>query len=389
MSNNKYKISYNESKMLDTLARNLNLSLIAEGSNLHKLAMAYKEESNTFSDFVNDTIDNAYIATMSDSNLISFGNSIGLSRKVYSNVKLFKEDSAVLVKIDTNDILVSNISSPLTVFKYGDSVYMDDNLTIKANKDVIISAVSDEIYISVTVTSPSTPFYVASGSIYKTRPTYQGKDILPVITIQIDRDIGLTTLEESIDSYRFRILNSLYMANNGANSTLNTILNEIPYIYTIETEDYSNRSIKTIYPYTKELINTGSDTLLSRVLVPSIKAAISNNSLYGSNILVKEPTPLYFSIGLKLPSGSTNLYKSYTSFIDTFNNTLYKEKTISKDDILNFLYSNTNLKEEDVKSISIVFTSPYVVNETYELPSDTINIPKGRFLHLTSVSGEV
>lgn len=382
MSNNGLRLNYNESKILDTIARNLNIDVVATGSNIDKLATAYKEESNTFADYVNSSINNAFISSMDSDSLQTFGNSIGLPRNKYSAVKIFKEDSAIYLNVNASDILVTSLPQPQKVFLKDDIIYAGNSVTIKVVKDVVISNISDDIYISVVITSTEDSFYLSSGTTYKIRPTNEGKDIVPVLTLNITRGIGLSQLEEDEDSYRIRIMNSLYQSNNGANTALNTVLNEVPYIYTIETEDYSNRSIKTIYPYTEDLILSGTDDTLSRVLIPILRSSLDSKVMYGSNILIEEPKYLPFLIKITVNSNSTLLNNSYTDLVDYFNRAMYKEKSITKDQIINYIYNNSTIKSEDVKKLSIVFTSPYVASEQYELPNSVVNIPIGRFLHL-------
>lgn len=396
MINKELELNVNNERILNKLAENLNLDFISDSSNIKKMADIYSSDNLTFSTSVDDALKNAFLMTMNEDFLNRIGSIYNIYRRKYSNIKIDKNDQTITITPVLEEVLVSNLTSSLSPFKKGDILYSDENFIIELSENVVIIDLVNSVPISVRITSTlGTNSYVIPANttfgIYPT-DTENSKLFIPKYNLQVTQSIGIATVEESLEDYRLRLLEATYLASNGANSALSSLTKEVPLIKYIEIQDYSiGRSIKTIYPYTQELIDIGTDPLIKSFLIPLLQSNLESKILHNNgSIDIVEPSPILFNVYLNFDS---NINKPTTSYFNnvrlSFNQFFNKRKTnINRETIVNYLIDQLPNYELIDEMFTLEFSSPYVSEEVYSLDTDeVINIPEGRFLHLNLIQG--
>lgn len=393
MINKQLETNVNNERLLEKLAENLNIDFITNGSNLKKMSDAYSSENLNFATNMDEAIANGFLTTMSSNFLEMFGSQNGVYRKNYNNISVYSFQEAIKIQINKNNSLVSSINESYVIYNKGDLIYTDDNIVIESLGTYSISSIDDEIFISVLISLSSNldSYVIQEGSEFTISSTNTAFNYdVPFLTLTVLRPIGLALLQEDEEDYKLRIYESTYLANNGANSLVSAITKEVPFISHIEVDDYVNgRAIKILYPYTKELILNGRDDLLGNLILPLVETNLKGKILYGQLIEVHKPEPLLVYAEITMNDKNKNPSNSLlNNVVPTFNTFFSTYKTINKEVLSDFLLTELNLNKKDIKNIDFIFTSPYVSEETFNISSNTndLLIPKGRFLHLTSVT---
>lgn len=392
MTNNSLKISVNEDRILSNICDNLGIPYVNSNSNIKKLSNAYVAENKFFADQVNIAIDGMYISTMSDADLEAFGMSIGIYRKVFNSVKLLNVDQAAYIKVELNqDTLLTKFNQSYKLFGKNSIIYSNNYVTIKALTDLYVYDIGTKTYVSVLITAINSEGYtIEDSTVYTAETDFNHNNSIPTVTIGFDKPVGLTEVEESFVDYRARIYQTVYEANNGANTVVSSITKEVPYLYTVEVDDYTNgRDIKTIYPYTEDLLSNGNDVYIDSYIVPLLNTSLNTKVLYGNSIDVKTPEPLIINITINFYKLSDTVGVYFHNTVDVFNKNLFSTKSITKQQIEDFIYRNSSLNKDKVSSIDVVFISPYVSEESFTLSSEVIELPLGRFLHISDITSQV
>lgn len=392
MINRQLETNVNNEKILENLANNLNIDFITEGSNLRKLADTYSAENINYATSVDDALSNGFISTMSSEYLELFGRQNNIYRKNYNNISVYSYQEAVELSVNKVNAMVSEINEPITVFKKSELIYTDDNIVVECLNDIIIGDINETVNVSlrITLALSLSQYTIAEGSEFTVvSPNSSIINILPYFTLKFKRPVGLAVLQEFEEDYKLRIYESTYLANNGANSLVSAITKEVPFIYFIETDDYTNgRGIKTLYPYTQELVDTGLDEYINNLIVPLVESNLRGKVLHGSLVEVIKPEPLLLNIEISF-NGTYNLTESYRDNVSlAFNRFFCTYKNINRMILESFIKTELGITTENIKEIKFIFTSPYVSEETFTLtsePTSEITIPKGRFLHLSGI----
>lgn len=396
--NKELETNINRERLLSNLAQNLNVDFINDGSTIKKMADTYYNEAIQFSSLVDTALNAGFLATMPESMLNAFGRQYNVQRKKYNNLNIYASQNVVSIKVDKSQAIVKELSSAVLINNRGDIIYSDANIAIQALEDIYISNINEEIYISVklSLNSVSNYYNISEGSLFSSNQVDPNvKSIIPYTQISFKKPVGLSLLEETVADYRARLYEATYVANNGANSLLSSALKEVPFVYYLETEDYvKGRGIRNIYPYTDQLINTGMDGRLSTYVVPMLETNLQNKVIYGQLVNVIEPEPVYVQLTIDFSKFKSSL-RPTESLLENirlkFNQYFYREKSFDKSLLLGFIQSELSSYELTADDFYFIFSSPFVSEETFNLDrvnGQSISIPKGRFLHLASITIE-
>lgn len=394
MINKQLETNVNNERLLERLAKNLNIDFITDGSNLKKLADGYSAENLNYATNVDDAIANGFLSTMSSEFLELFGRQYNVYRKNYSNINIYDYQEAITLTVNKEDAMITEINEPFTVYKKGHTIFSDDNVTIQSLNDVVINDINEVITLSVKITLAFSlqQYTIQEGSEFTVSTSNSVLlNLLPTFTLKFLRPVGLALVQEFEEDYRLRLYEATYLANNGANSLVASITKEVPFVTYIETDDYKDgRAIKILYPYTQVLIDEGSDDFLDNLVLPLIQSNLQGKVLYGQLLEVYKPEALLLNISIKFKKGYTitdtylnNVKLSFNRFFNTY-------KTVNRGVLEDFIYAELGINSNSISDIRFIFTSPYVSEETFTLSKDTsdIEIPKGRFLHLSSLTKE-
>lgn len=392
MINKELELNINRERILDKLAKNLNIDFVTEGSNLKKLADTFSSESITYANNIDDAIANGFITTMSSDFLERFGEQNSIYRKIYNNISLYSYQEAVNLKVNRIDAMVTEIDKDYVVFKRGDVIYSDDNILIESLQDIKISTINQVQNISILISlinglnshsiSEDTEFNVVSTN-------REVVNLFPSFTLTFTLPVGLALLQETEEDYKLRIYESTYVANNGANSLISSIVKEVPFIIYLETDDFKNgRGIKTIYPYTQMLIDEGTDYALDSIILPLIYSNLRGKVLTGEIVEVLKPEALVMVINIQLKDNRVVNNSLLDNLRLTFNRFFSTYKEVEREVLEDFIKSETGISRDLFLDIEIIFTSPYVSEESFKMTSDrkTILVPKGRFLYLAAIN---
>ena len=392
MINRQLEVNINKEKILTDLANNLNIDFITDGSNLKKMADTYSAENVNYATNVDDAIANGFLTTMSSEFLELFGNQNGVYRKNYNNIAIYNYQEAVSLSVNKIDAMVTEIDAPYVVYKKGDLIYADDNIVIECITPISISGINDVKYASVTISLANSlnSYTVPENSEYSVTSTNQTlTNLLPTFTLKFNRPVGLAVLQEIEEDYKLRIYESTYIANNGANSLISSVAKEVPFITFLEVDDYTNgRAIKTIYPYTQEIVNNGMDSYLDILILPLIESNLRGKVLNGQFVEVLKPEALILNVNLTFNNNNRTSNVLLENVKTAFNNFFVSYKQINREVLEDFIKSELGVNSTDLLGIDFIFTSPYVSEETFTLTAESSDIilPKGRFIHLSSIT---
>lgn len=392
MINKQLEINVNNERILERLAENLNIDFISDGSNLKKIADTYSAENLNFSTSVDDAIANGFLNTMSSEFLELFGRQYNIYRKNYNNISIYTYQEAITISVNKVEAMLTEVPKVSVVFKKGDLIYSDDNIIIESLDTVTIDNINNIINISarISLALDLDSYTIQEGSEFiVTSTNSELVSFFPTFTLKFKRPVGLAVLQESEEDYRLRIYEATYIANNGANSLVSAITKEVPFISYLEVDDYKNgRGIKVIYPYTQELIDSGYDNYIESMIIPLIETNLRGKILNGQLIEVLKPEALLLNIDISFKNDIqiTNTYLENLRI--SFNNFFSTYKEISRQVLEDFIKSEIGINSEYISNILFKFTSPYVSEETFTLATDnnSIVIPKGRFLYLSSIT---
>lgn len=392
MINRQLEINVNNERILERLAENLNIDFITDGSNLKKIADTYSAENLNYATSVDDAIANGFLLTMSSEFLEMFGRQYNIYRKNYNNISVYDYQEAVQLSVNKDDAMIAELNSSIIVYKKGDLIYSDDNIIIESINTVRFSDISEfkDISVKISLSYSLDSYTIQEGSEFSVTSSNQDvMTLLPSFRLVFKRPVGLATLQESEEDYKLRVYEATYLANNGANSLVSAITKEVPFIHFIETDDYTNgRGIKTLYPYTQVLIDSGSDLYLDNLIIPLVETNLRGKVLNGSLIEVLKPEALLLNVSIEFSNIYTvtdtrleNIRLAFNRFFSTY-------KKINREVLEDFIKTELGVNELYIAGLTFTFTSPYVSEETFKLTDNysDITIPKGRFLYLSSIT---
>lgn len=390
MINKELELTVNSQNILDKLAKNLNIGLVTDNSNIKKIADAFEAEMRNYSDAVENSIANGFLSTMDDELFELFASGFGLYRKRYNRIRLRPVEQVAMLSVEQSMVFTQNYTN-FTPFRKGDIVYSNDTFSVVALADTYFSSTADNVYphLEIILKDTTSTFVINEGTEFNvnTRQT-DLKSNVPTYTLKFEQVIGMSLVEENINDFKLRVYEATYLAANTANSLVNAITKEVPYLVHIESDDTNvGRSLKTIYPYTQTLIDFGTDTAIQNIVIPMIESSLNQRGFYKNMVYVKEALPLKLDIVVELSNdfqiADTVLYK----IILDFNQFFYTRKNLALEEIKDFVSNSLGAYNVTSKDVNVFFSSSLFSEQKLLINDEDFSIPIGRFLNLNTLVG--
>lgn len=392
MLNKQLEVNVNNELMLSKLAENLNLDFVTDGSNIKKIADTYSNEHVQFANVLDQTISTGFVSTMPSEYLDLFGRQYNLQRKRYNNIVILSNTEAVSVKVNKDQALITAIDGPTQILSANTVIFNDDSFMVTNIDNVYITDINDIVNLSVKITMSLDvdSFIIKEGTEF-TISSNNSKinTIIPYLDLVFNRSIGLASIEESEDDYKARIFEATYIANNGANSLVSSITKEVPLLHTVEVDNYlEGRPVTYLYPYTKRLILAGNDNMIETFIIPMIETNLNNKTLYGQIVKVLPPSPLVCNLFIDFSNKPKPTLSYLSNICLNLNDFFYTDKVITKQTLFNYINNYLLDYKLTIENYRFEFTSPFVSEEVFNLNTDEVVLPKGRFLFLNSIQQE-
>lgn len=390
MINKELELTVNSQNILDKLARNLNIGIVTDNSNIKKIADAFDAELRNYSDATENAIANGFLSTMDDDLFELFASDFGLYRKRYNRIRLRPIEQVAILTVDQAMLFTQNYTN-FTPFRKGDVVYSNDTFSIIALADIYFSSTIDNVYphLEIVLRDTTSTFVINEGTEF-TVSTKQSdlRSNVPTYTLKFQQVVGMSLVEENINDFKLRVYEATYLAANSANSLVNAVTKEVPYLVSIETDDVSEgRALKVIYPYTQNLIDFGVDTSIQNIVIPMIESSLNQKGLYKNMITVKEAIPLRLSVEINtgdIQIADTVLYQT----TQTFNSMFYNQKIVTINEVKSFIIQNLSTYKLKASDINIYFASSLFSEDKILMsPDENLSIPIGRFLNISTITG--
>lgn len=392
MLNKQLEVNVNNELMLSKLAENLNLDFVTDGSNIKKIADTYSNEHVQFANVLDQTISTGFVSTMPSEYLDLFGRQYNLQRKRYNNIVILSNTEAVSVRVNKDQALITAIDGPTQILSANTVIFNDDSFMVTNIDNVYITDINDTVNLSVKITMSLDvdSFIIKEGTEF-TISSNNSKinTIIPYLDLVFNRSIGLASIEESEDDYKARIFEATYIANNGANSLVSSITKEVPLLHTVEVDNYlEGRPVTYLYPYTKRLILAGNDNMIETFIIPMIETNLNNKTLYGQIVKVLPPSPLVCNLFIDFSNKPKPTLSYLSNICLNLNDFFYTDKVITKQTLFNYINNYLLDYKLTIENYRFEFTSPFVSEEVFNLNTDEVVLPKGRFLFLNSIQQE-
>lgn len=390
MINKELELTVNNQNILDKLARNLNIGIVTDNSNIKKIADAFDAELRNYSDAVENSIANGFLSTMDDDLFELFASDFGLYRKRYNRIRLRPIEQVAVLTVEQSMLFTQNYTN-FTPFRKGDVVYSNDTFSVVALSDIYFSSTIDNVYphLEIILKDTTSTFVINEGTEFNVSTRQANlKSNVPTYTLKFEQIVGMSLVEENINDFKLRVYEATYLSANNANSLVNAVTKEVPYLVSIEVDDISEgRALKVIYPYTQNLIDFGVDTSIQSIVIPMIESSINQKGLYKNMVSVKEAVPLRIDVEINtgtLQIADTVLYQT----TQTFNKAFYTQKTVSINEIKEFIIQNLSGYNLNANSINIYFSSSLFSEDKILItPTESLEIPIGRFLNINTITG--
>lgn len=381
--NKDLQLMLDEEKLLENLAKNLNISEINDNSNIKKVADTFNVELRNYVNATNKAISNGFLSSMDNTLLESFGSDHGLYRKKYSTIRLKKEDQALQIELQS-DMVFEKEAHNFIPFRKDDVIYQDETFSILTKDDIVFSSTTTIVYpdVDIVLNSSQENYTIPMGASYQVTPAQKDTtSITPFYKVTMNYPIGLALLEEDINDFRLRIFESTYTAQNVTSSLLSTVAKEVPLLERIQTEPLGDgRCIDVIYPYTRDLLEAGRDPLLQSTIIPMIESSLATKMYYQNMIMVAEPTPIYIQVVVDFKEDTPS--QTLLDYVAASLNSYYTyESTCRVSDIQSFVIASIpsyNLQKDQVR---VNFINPQLSEKYLNLNTEeVINITAGKFL---------
>lgn len=390
MINKELELTVNNQNILDKLAKNLNIGIVTDNSNIKKIADAFDAELRNYSDAVENSIANGFLSTMDDDLFELFASGFGLYRKRYNRIRLRPIEQVAVLTVEQSMLFTQNYTN-FTPFRKGDVVYSNETFSVVALSDIYFTSTIDNVYphLEIVLRDTTSTFVINEGTEFNVSTRQSDlRSNVPTYTLKFEQVVGMSLVEENINDFKLRVYEATYLAANSANSLVNAVTKEVPYLVSIETDDISEgRSLKVIYPYTQNLIDFGIDTSIQNIVIPMIEASLSQKGLYKNMVSVKEAIPLRLDIELNtggIQIADTVLYQT----TQTFNKLFYNQKSVNINEIKEFIIQNLSSYNLKLDSINIYFSSSlFSEDKILMTPDENFEIPIGRFLNINKIVG--
>ena len=390
MINKELELTINQQSILNSLANNLGIGTINDNTSIKKIADTFEAELRNYSDATENAIRNGFLSTMDEDLFENFAAGFGIYRKRYGNIRLRPIERVLEVQVE-QDTLFSKTLTNFVPFRKGDTLYSNETFSIKTLVDIVFSDVTTSVYPHAEIILKDPSGYSIPEEIYfLVAPQQSGvASFVPQFKIKFNNTVGLVMAEESFSDFRLRVYEATYLASNMANSLVASVTKEVPFLYYVETDNLdTGRAIDVLYPYTKELIETGVDPLVDAVVVPMVETAIASRTLHSNMYEVKTPKSIPIIVKFKYKEGLQPAQSVLNTISAEFNRSYFNEKRITAAEIKSQILQGLYMYDLNINDLSLIFINPDLVEETYTLnDSELIQIPVGKFLTVVAIEG--
>ena len=271
------------------IAANMNIKDVTPQSKIAQLVDGFLNEADNYETYADNTLANMFIQSCNENFLDKAGAQEGIARSRLPSFRFNK--STGIVTINRTSSLPST-----SIVKKGTTIQLTDTIWITLLEDIDLStiastptAISADIEVA-TLGNTNASLSLASGASFPIG--------LDGYYININTDISLPVVEESLEEYRARILFSKFHSKFGSESAIKLALASSSFIsdFNIDT----TTTPFSLYVFSSNML-TADDYLpyIENYALPVIESQLLYRKAAGANYVLKTPTKVGFEIVLK------------------------------------------------------------------------------------------
>lgn len=369
-------------KILQNLANNLNVNILNENSSVFRIGTPIINELESFAQYANRALSEMQISSASYPTLQQIGAELGIYRKVYNLLEVYKSDQVLEIRVDPNDEL-STISDTL-LFNIGDRLSLS-GFTIVFTDQVRLANSTSIVYASARLLLDSRDsISIEKDSVYSVTPT-NNTEIVYRAELAFRKSVSVVNIAEEINDYRLRLVNAKSGGTRTVNNILTNVIQEVPGILYYEVDNYLDGvGVEAVYIYTNKLLTEGADDYIDRFLVPAVTSSIEekldNTSV---ELVISSAKPLNIILNIK---SSLNLGTDLDSVKIKVNALLADYNTLDISTLLNLVNTTTQVTVQ-LQDISMALKSESIFEDPLDVTETVIEKPVGRFFYLVGIVG--
>lgn len=369
-------------KILQNLANNLNVNILNENSSVFRIGTPIINELESFAQYANRALSEMQISSASYPTLQQIGAELGIYRKVYNLLEVYKSDQVLEIRVDPNDEL-STISDTL-LFNIGDRLSLS-GFTIVLTDQVRLANSTSIVYASARLLLDSRDsISIEKDSVYSVTPT-NNTEIVYRAELAFRKSVSVVNIAEEINDYRLRLVNAKSGGTRTVNNILTNVIQEVPGILYYEVDNYLDGvGVEAVYIYTNKLLTEGADDYIDRFLVPAVTSSIEekldNTSV---ELVISSAKPLNIILNIK---SSLNLGTDLDSVKIKVNALLADYNTLDISTLLNLVNTTTQVTVQ-LQDISMALKSESIFEDPLDVTETVIEKPIGRFFYLVGIVG--
>ena len=300
-------IPLNSSLTAQNIADNLGVEDYNQVNDIKVIVEGFHAEAQQINTHVEQSLQNMYLQTASESYLDLAGMQEGIYRVKEPSLTLRAEERAIYLLVEDDDHYSESFSVSNESFSKGSKLTipsLDLELTFLEDLPLSDLQVNSKKYISCnikSIISNSLEYLNGSQVSFDTLPL-EFENILRRIKIGFDRDIKISIVEESIDSYRNRLIQAKSIPKYGTSTAIALALTSNPLIsqYYI---DYNVFPFNVVLFNTSMLYDTSVAETLEEFAVTQISTAINDRKSDGTDYTVYTAKAVEFNIEIFEKSG--------------------------------------------------------------------------------------
>lgn len=361
------------------IAANMNIKDVTPQSKIAQLVDGFLNEADNYETYADNTLANMFIQSCNENFLDKAGAQEGIARSRLPSFRFNK--STGIVTINRTSSLPST-----SIVKKGTTIQLTDTIWITLLEDIDLStiastptAISADIEVA-TLGNTNASLSLASGASFPIG--------LDGYYININTDISLPVVEESLEEYRARILFSKFHSKFGSESAIKLALASSSFIsdFNIDT----TTTPFSLYVFSSNML-TADDYLpyIENYALPVIESQLLYRKAAGANYVLKTPTKVGFEIVLKsLKDNPAEVPSQLFSFIDHIERT-YKigtKITYNIDSLTEYLDNNV-IDTSFMLDYKITFNRRFL-NFSYASEDNSVTVFENEYPFLESITLE-
>lgn len=293
-------IPLNASLTSQSISQNLGLEDVNQVNDIKVIVEGFHEEAQKIASFAETATSNMYIETANENYLDLVGSQEGLYRTKEPSLKVFKEDEALYLTLQAQDIFGDFIKSTPLTLKKGLSLNLKDNgFTILLDEDLDFSSIklNEKVFLSATLKplmkeSLTLPegFEV---EVYDLPVELQ--QTIKTLRIGSNRDLNIQVVEEPISNFRERLIYSRTVPKYAAETAIRIAVSSNPLVHQhVINED--------VYPFVVTIFNNSlpfSDDfrgLMEEYAIAQISTAIAMRKAFGTTFAINIAQAVRFNL---------------------------------------------------------------------------------------------